>query len=402
MSSTSIVEQADGFDIDDQYADIENRITFADSSHDENDSFHVVKDEDNTTSNNEKEIVLSMSRSKSLGHITNHMPYMYSFRQVTSNNDAISDAASTTKSEYNFVLDNYLEYTDDSKIPRLRGKDANNIFITAIRSSHWAALCTVVTTSCFLTYSISNHEPFLRADLSQALIITIVLATFPEVAASAGAGAFAGMASLDSIPNFGWLTLLALITSSVWMIFHRFKVLVGCGGRIGTCAFISMNITVALFAMPSGTIPWSLYVDTRQLWSERLELVPSILTVVACTFLSTVGGFVRLKSKLPLNPVQAPTTISLLCMLIVEPMGYSSYTTQIDAGLAVGSFVAMASEHYLSSVLDFSIAGFLAGLWILFLDPFFIDFGGKKGFTSFCGFVTYVVASKVSRSTKKM
>jgi len=402
MSSTSNAEQADGFDIDDQYADIENRITFADSLNDENDSFHVAKDKDNNASNNEKEIVLSMSRSKSLDHLTNNMPYMYSFRQVTSNNDAISDAASTTKSEYNFVLDNYLEYTDDSKIPRLRGKGANNIFITAIQSSHWAALCTVATMSCFLTYSISNHEPFLRADLSQALIITIVLATFPEVAASAGAGAFAGMASLDSIPNYGWLTLLALITSSVWMIFHRFKVLVGCGGRIGTCAFISMNITVALFAMPSGTVSWSLYVDTDQLWSERLELVPSILTVVVCTFLSTVGGFVRLKSKLPLNPVQAPTTISLLCMLIVEPMGYTSYTTQIDTGLAVGSFVAMASEHYLPSVLDFSIAGFLAGLWILFLDPFFIDFGGKKGFTAFCGFVTYVVSSKVSRSTKRM
>ena len=54
MSSTSNAEQADAFDINDQYADIENRITFADSLNDENDSFHVAKDKDNNTSNNEK------------------------------------------------------------------------------------------------------------------------------------------------------------------------------------------------------------------------------------------------------------------------------------------------------------------------------------------------------------
>uniref|UniRef100_A0A7S4K8C6 Uncharacterized protein n=1 Tax=Odontella aurita TaxID=265563 RepID=A0A7S4K8C6_9STRA len=299
----------------------------------------------------------------------------------------------TAAAEYNFVLDNYVEYADDTNIPRLRGKNEVKI-LAAIRSSHWVVLCAVVTASCFLTYSLSNHEPFLRADLSQAIVVTLVLATLPEVAASAGAGAFAGMAGMAAIPNYGWLSLLALVVSVIWLSFHRFKILVGCGGRLGTCAFISMNVTVALVGMPSGAISWSLYGDGSKLWSDRLELIPSILTVAACTFLSAVGGAVRLKSKIPLNPVQAPTAIALLCMLILEPTGFS-YTGHIDAGLAVGSFVAMASEQYLPSVLDFGAAGFLAGLWILFLDPFFLDFGGKKGFTSFCGFATYVSISKM-------
>lgn len=349
-------------------------------------------------------------RAKSLSHLTNEIPYLHSFRMphapmsqqqvndaaVAARSSTYSDAASTTgaKCDYNFVLDNYVEYMDETKIPRLRGKDDSNKLIAAIHSSHWAALCVVATTSCVLTYSISNHPPLLRADLAQAIVITIVLATFPEVAASAGAGAFAGMASLDTIPNYGWLALLALITSAVWTTFHHFKLLVGFGGRLGTCAFISMNITVAVFIMPSGVVPWSFYGNVHELWSEQLELVPSILSVVACMFLSAVGGAVRLNSKLPLNPVQAPTSIALLCMLILEPTGWK-YTTQTDAGLAVGSFVAMASEQYLPSVLDFGAAGFLAGLWILFLDPFFLDFGGKKGFTSLCGFVTYIVISKV-------
>jgi len=301
--------------------------------------------------------------------------------------------------DYNLVLDNYVEYTDDLKIPRLRGKDIDRVRAAFHNGSHWLALSVTVTGSCLLTYSISNFEPNLNADLAQALVITMVLATFPEVAASSGAGAFAGMASATSVPNYGWLCLLAFLVSAVWWLFHRCKLLVGCGGRLGTCAFVAMNLTVALFAMPSGAVPWELYGDTGRLWAERLEVVPSLLEVVACAGIAAVGGAVRLKSKIPLNPVQAPTVIALLCMLILEPTGFV-YTEQVDAGLAVGSFVAMASDQYLPTVLDFGAAGFLAGLWTLFLDPFFLGFGGKKGFTSFCGFATYVALSKGVRLLK--
>mmetsp|Transcript_7468 Transcript_7468/g.20781 ORF Transcript_7468/g.20781 Transcript_7468/m.20781 type:complete len:426 (-) Transcript_7468:1316-2593(-) len=344
-----------------------------------------------------------LRRTRSLDNITpenaDEKSYMVSFRmphpefyntnRVRTNNvasDARSDASTT---DYNFVLDNYIEYADNTHIPRLRGKAERNKLLAAIHSSHWAVLCSIVTAGCFLTYAISNHSPFLRADLSQAIVITVVVATFPEIAASSGAGAFAGMASDVAIPNFAWLALLALATSGVWMLFHRFKILVGCGGRLGTCAFIAMNLTVAFVAMPSRTVPWSLYGDSNRLWSGRIELVPSILSVLSSTFLSAAAGAVRLKSEIPLNPVQAPTTMALVCMLILEPTGFV-YTGQMDAGFAVGSFVAMASDHYLPSIPDFAGAGFISGLWILLLDPFFIDFGGKKGFTSFCGFTTYV------------
>lgn len=337
-------------------------------------------------------------RTRSLDNIrpesSDETSFMYSFRMNHPTNDhAMSDGA-LSATEYNFVLDNYIEYNDDTKIPRLRGKATNNKLLAAIHESHWAVLVAVLSASCFMTYSLSNHAPYLRSDLSQAIVITTVLATFPEVAASSGAGAYSGMVGLDVIPNYGWLALLCVVVSMVWILFHHFKILVGCGGRLGTCAFISMNITTILFVMSTGTVPWSLYGDSSQLWSERLDVVPSILTVVASTFLSAISGAVRLKSEIPLNPIAPPTTIALICMLILEPTGFI-YTDQVDAGLAVGSFVAMASDQYLPSVLDFTGAGFTAGLWILFLDPFFLDFGGKKGFTSFCGFATYVVVSRI-------
>lgn len=349
-----------------------------------------------------------LRRTRSLDSITSgnaeEKNYMVSFRMPHPSNpnpessyntsrgrtnaasDARSDASTT---DYNFVLDNYIEYADNTPIPRLRGKAERNKLLAAIHSSHWAVLCTIVTGGCFLTYAMVHHSPFLRADLSQAIVITIVIATFPEIAASSGAGAFAGMASDVAIPNFAWLALLALVTSAIWMLFHRFKILVGCGGRLGTCAFIAMNLTVALVAMPSGAVPWSLYGDSNRLWSGRIELVPSILSVLSSTFLSAAAGAVRLKSEIPLNPVAPSTTIALVCMLILEPTGFV-YTGQMDAGFAVGSFVGMASDQYLPTILDFAGAGFISGLWILLLEPFFIGFGGRKGFTSFCGFTTYV------------
>ena len=351
-------------------------------------------------------------RSKSDGGTANDdregESFFYSFRMPHDCNSSVGSAShnqamnscmprvgnpTQPPNDYNFVLDNYVEYADNTKIPRLRGKDVDKLR-AAIHSSHPIALCMTVSIACFLTYSISNHAPYLKADLSQAIVIVLVLATFPEVAASAGAGAFAGMAGPNAIPNYAWLALLSLVISGVWLLFHRFKILVGCGGRLGTCAFISMNITVALAAMPSGAVPWSLYGDSARLWSDRLELVPSILTVAASTFLSGMGGMVRLRSKIPLNPVQAPTTIALFFMLVIESTG-SPYAAQLHGGFAVGSFVAMASDQYLPSVIDFVAAGFIAGLWILLLDPFFVEFGGKKGFTSFCGFVTYVLISKI-------
>merc|ERR1711933_610761 len=103
----------------------------------------------------------------------------------------------------------------------------------------------------------------------------MVLATFPEVAASSGAGAFAGMVGGDVIPHYGWLALLAMVVSGVWVVFYNYKILVGVGGRLGTCAFLAMNITNLLFTMSSQTVPWSLCGRTDQLWSERLDVVPS-------------------------------------------------------------------------------------------------------------------------------
>ena len=306
--------------------------------------------------------------------------------------------------QFSLIIDDYIEEHNYDHIPFIQSNyDQINLLLNRFAKSprrkvlfKYAAEIFTVVLSCFMTYSISNREPFLSAVVSQAVVVTMALVAFPEVTVASAAGAFAGMASKLAIINYGWLSLLSITVSVMWLVFNRVKLLVGFGGRIGFCVFVSMNF-VALIAMISGKIPWALYLDVDQLWSQRLDLKTSILSVFASTMLSAAAGAVRLNAGIPMNPMQAPTLLVLFCLLILEP-ATSSQLKQVSNGLAVGSFVAMAStEHYLPTTLDFMGAGFVAGLFGLVFDPFFQGFGGKDGFSAFCGFATYMALKTVSR-----
>ena len=309
----------------------------------------------------------------------------------------ISKKKSAAK-KYSLVIDDYIEDHNYDEIPHIHGdhdylKKKFKITPRGEDLLKFLAEVFAVISSCFLTYTISNHEPFLPAVISEAVVIMIALSSFPEISAASAAGAFAGMASSEAIINYGWLCLLSIVVSVMWLIFNRYKLLVGFGGRIGTCAFISMNI-VSLIAMISGKVPWTLYGNVNELWPQRLELTTSILSVIAAALLSGSAGAIRLYSRVPLNPIQAPTLLVLVSMFILEP-ATGSQLKQISNGLAVGSFVSMASTQNLPTILDFMAAGFVGGLFLLLLDPFFSGFGGRDGFSSFCGFTLWISARKL-------
>lgn len=116
--------------------------------------------------------------------------------------------------------------------------------------------------------------------------------------------------------------------------------------------------------------------------------------MIASSVLSGNAGAIRLYSRVPLNPIQAPTLLVLVAMLILEP-ATSSQLKQISNGLAVGGFVSMASTQNLPTILDFMAAGFVGGLFLLLLDPFFSGFGGRDGFCSFCGFTLWISVRKL-------
>ena len=66
----------------------------------------------------------------------------------------------------------------------------------------------------------------------------------------------------------------------------------------------------------------------------------------------------------------------------------------IQNGFAVGSYVAMAAESRLPTVVHFGIVGWIASMYILLLNPFFIGFGGKSGFTAMISYFTYLTIQK--------
>ena len=101
---------------------------------------------------------------------------------------------------------------------------------------------------------------------------------------------------------------------------------------------------------------------------------------------------------MPLNPIQIPTNISVFVMLWYEsiPGLTSLYRFYIGQGVVIGSFVAMGStDKYLPTLWDYTLAGFVAGLWGLFWIPFFKGFGGKLGMIACCGFSTYILLKKL-------
>ena len=291
------------------------------------------------------------------------------------------------------VVGYYTELHNDETIPFIKLKGYHQRNIVRLLTKYRGDQIVGVVSGCFLMYSLANHGQGIDINLSQAIVITLGSTTFPQQSASIAGGVFVGMSGIGVIINYGWLCLLAAIQSTIWVMFIHFELLVGFSGRLGVSAFISTNATLAIFAMPSRAVSWSFYGSPDKLWPESVHLVPSIIAVGSCIFICIVTGAIRVNAQVPLDPVTIGSQISLLGMLIVLPTNWK-YGASCNAGLAVGSFLSMASVEYLPTVTDFAIAGLLAGLWKLFWDPFFLEFGGREGFMAFCGFVTYIAIKK--------
>ena len=86
-------------------------------------------------------------------------------------------------------------------------------------------------------------------------------------------------------------------------------------------------------------------------------------------------------SPLPLNNIIVPVLWALLTMFLVMVSGYE-HASVLFNGIAVGSYVAVASLKLIPSIAKFAIVSVLAAGWGLALTPFFVGFPGSK--CSFC------------------
>lgn len=264
---------------------------------------------------------------------------------------------------------------------------------------HWGIQVIATVASCFLTYAIINRGPKLNWQIAAMVMITLAGATFPQLITAVACGVFAGQTFPETVPSYPWLTLLAAATAVSYQVAQRYKLLVGYCGRLGTTTFLAMNFTALVGLGPSGAMPWSQYGSASALWNANPQLLEqALVSVIACIFSSSFSGYFRLVG-LPKNPVLVPCAFALLCMLVVSVTEYN-FAIDVCNGLAVGAYVAMASTTRLPSTKAFAFVGVIAGLWIILLGPFFIGFGGRSGFTAFCGYLTYVISTKLISACK--
>ena len=274
-----------------------------------------------------------------------------------------------------------------------------------------ASQCLTIFVAAFLTYSYNNVGSKVNVQVSTMTVITIFGASpfCRSHLVPAAIGAFAGgqniiAATTDNentiyASNYLWLLLLSVVVGLVWcFVITPFKILDGSGGRLGTTAFIGMNITMLLFFGPLGVVQWERYIfglyqvvfiaeeDTRLditnawEWADEAEL--AIGYFISVVWLGVSGGAIRIAHNNThppeaLNNVLVPSLIALISMLLINSAGYK-HAYGLYNGFAVGSYVAMASLQKIPTVKKFTLVSCTAAIWGLVLTPFFVGFPGSK------------------------
>ena len=176
-------------------------------------------------------------------------------------------------------------------------------FVVAFLTLRLASLVVAVLAASYLTRAVAYYGLRYGIFLSYAIVATAGSTTAPQLAPAWNLGVFAGMAGMNALPNFAWFTSLAFAAAAMWIVFFRFKILLGFGGRLGTAVFISQNLVMAALVCPAGGATWSIYYDDDRNYTSCVTWQKAAtLGVASCTAAITAFNFRRLAHSMT-NPV---------------------------------------------------------------------------------------------------
>jgi hypothetical protein len=252
----------------------------------------------------------------------------------------------------------------------------------------------------------------------------------PGLGQAAMCGSFAGMSSSMLLPSFAWTLLTGLVTSVLFEAFiHYRNSALGLGGRLGTIAFVAVNIVSALrgiWVLPA--LPPSLPALPSLASFPELSLATlmSLQTFVATSpylpltmgygvlgALATIALREASADKAASDPVRAAAVVGLLSALVVGVGGHTSLGALAAYG---GAFVGMSLPSRLmygsqpplpgtspsdvapltrpttprEVLTNFAVAGVLGGLvhgLTLHLGMWTTPVAGWGGKAGFCAFV---------------
>ena len=271
---------------------------------------------------------------------------------------------------------------------------------------HWTMQCIFLLIGGFLTHQYAYTGPKVGGNLAQATLVSLCGHLAPPLTAPFAFGAYTGVLSPKLAPGPHWLALLLLVGCITWRLVSYFKVFVGFSGRVGFSAFCSCYLVQAAILMPAGVVEYDevnlladMLFDGSKVDSVRVEYGQRawqdvVISLLAPVFGASLANFLRSFGASLENPMTGATCGSLLTFLILSTSGWS-YAPVAMNGVAVGSFVGMASFEYLPTMLSFALTGLLAGCFILALEPYCEGWSGKQGVCSFLGFCTFVAAKRL-------
>jgi len=307
------------------------------------------------------------------------------------------------------ILEEYDELHNDDRMFEARhfvlGKVAAKLAHWRLEG-HWTMQCVSLFAGGFFTHLYAYSGPQVGGNLAQATLITLCGHLAPPLTAPFAFGAFTGVLSPTLAPASYWLALLLLVGCIVWLLVSHFKIFVGFGGRVGFTAFCSCYLVQAMVLMPVGAVEYSTAnlladmlldgakVDSARVVYEQRVWQEDLISVFTPVFGAVTANFLRSGGASLENPITGATAGSLIAFLVLSVSGWS-YASVAMNGFAVGSFVGMASFEYLPTTLSFALSGFLAGGFILLLEPYCEGWSGKQGLCAFLGFSTFVAAKRM-------
>ena len=298
------------------------------------------------------------------------------------------------------IVDEYQELHNDDRIFEVRhlafghltAKLAKKLTVWLLEG-HWTMQCISLFAGGFLTHLYAYSGPKVGGNLAQATLITLCGHLAPPLTGPFAFGAFTGVLSPNLAPDLYWLALLLLVGCIIWRLVSYFKVFVGFGGRVGFSAFCSCYLVQAAVLMPAGVVEYNTVnllvdmlfdgakVDSVRVEYERRVWQDDVISLLAPVWGAVLANVLRSFGASLENPITGATCGSLLTFLVLSISGWG-YAPVAMNGVAVGSFVGMASFEYLPTTLSFAISGLLAGGFVLALEPYCEGWSGKQGLCS--------------------
>ncbi|CAE8592616.1 unnamed protein product [Polarella glacialis] len=273
-----------------------------------------------------------------------------------------------------------------------------------LADGHWILQCLSLWIGAFLTHLYSNDGKKVGGNLAQATLVTLCCHLAPQLSAPFAMGAYIGVVSDEILPGNQWLCLLCLVGTCFWRLMSHFKLLVGFSGRLGFAAFVSCHITQVAILIPADVVHYQkgsllsdvLFFGKAQVWDPTPRWQPIFTGLVAATYGAVQSKFLRDLGGSLENPITAATSGALLCFIVLTVTGWS-YAEVAMNGIAVGSFVGMASLELLPTTWSFALVGLLAGCFIPLLEPVWQGWSGKQGTCAFLGCCVFLAARRLCR-----